>query len=172
MKFYYVFIIAVVILLFNIHSILAYDTLKIDTILRHDSNTVYNFPKQIPLILSGNHDMCPKKDCKLILDNYVHESTGDGVTLNAEPNNMTLNGYIKLTGSGNDKGILDLLFTCNAINTEKNPKLGTTTYICHEGDGNFVPENEQLGVFDYVFTASFELPSGHFVFNGTYTGTT
>ena len=172
MKFYYVFVIVVLIFLINIPNALAEDTLKIDTILRHDFNTFYNFPKQTPLILSGNHDMCPNDDCKMIFDKYSDESTGTGVTLTAEPNKMTLNGYLKLTGSGEDKWIVELFFTCNPINIEKNPKLGTTKYICPEGDGNFVPENEQLGLFDYYFTASFELPSRHFIFNGIYTGTT
>ena len=98
MKFYYVFVIVVLIFLINIPNALAEDTLKIDTILRHDFNTFYNFPKQTPLILSGNHDMCPNDDCKMIFDKYVDAFIGTGVTLNAKPNNMTLNGYLKLTG--------------------------------------------------------------------------
>lgn len=172
MKFYYFSVIVVLIFLINIPNVLAEDTLKIDTILRHDFNTVYNLPKQTPLILLGNHDMCPNNDCKMIFDKYGNESNETGVTLNAEPNNMTLNGYLKFTGSGEDKGIVELFFTCNPINIEKNPKPGTTKYICPQGDGNFVPENEQLGLYDYHFTASFELPSRHFIFNGIYTGTT
>jgi len=42
--------------------------------------------------------MCPKNDCKMIFDKYVDAFIGTGVTLNAKPNNMTLNGYLKLTG--------------------------------------------------------------------------
>lgn len=86
MKFYYFFVIVVLIFLANIPNVLAEDTLKIDTILRHDFNTVYNLPKQTPLILLGNHDICPNNDCKMIFDKYVNESNETGVTLNAESN--------------------------------------------------------------------------------------
>ena len=96
-------------------SVLAEDTLKIDTILKHDFNTYYNFHKQTPLILSGNNKICPNNDLKMILDKCVDTFTGTGLTLNMEPNKMTSDGYLKLTGSGEDKCIVELLFICKPI---------------------------------------------------------
>jgi len=168
---YYYFIITFLIALINIPSAFGEDRLKIDTILTHDFDTYYNFPKQTPLILTGNHDICPSNNCKMIFDKYVDAFIGTGVTLNVEPNKMTLNGYLKLKGA-EDKGIMGLLFKCEPIDIEKNAKLGTTEYVCPKGSGSFLPEDESLGAYNYDFSASFELPSRHFIFKGTNTGTT
>jgi len=152
-----------------VNFVYAEDTLKIDTILKHDFDTYYNFPKQTQLILSGNHDICSSNDCKMIYDKHVEAFIDSGVILNMEPNKMTLNGYFKLAGD-EDKGIIGLLFQCEP-DTETNAELGTTKYVCLEGSGSFLPEDELLGAYNYDFTASFELPSRQFMFNGTNTGT-
>ncbi len=47
-----------------------------------------------------------------------------------------------------------------------------TRHVCDDGSGSFMPEDISLGDYNYDFTASFELPSRHFIFNGTSTGTT
>jgi len=169
MKYYFFIIVLSLLTIFP--KVLAEDTLKIDTILTHDFDTYYEFPKQTQLILSGNHDMCPSNDCKMIYDKYVEEFIGSGLILNVEPNKMTLNGYFKLAG-GEYKGIMGLLFKCEPIDTGTNAELGTTKYVCYEGSGSFLPEDELLGSYNYDFTASFELPSRHFMFNATNTGTT
>lgn len=96
--------------------------LKIDSILTHDFDTYYNFPKQTPLILSGNHEICLSNDCKMIYDKSVDDYGCGGVTLNVESNKMILNGFFKLTGSGY-KGILGLTFQCEPIDT-KNHRCG------------------------------------------------
>jgi len=170
MKYYY-FVIPSLIVLINVPNVVGEDTLKIDTILDHDFDTHYNFPKQTQLDLTGNHDMCPSNDCKMIYDKSVEEFIGTGITLNAEPNKMTVNGWFKLKGA-EDKWIIGLLFKCEPIDIEKNAKLGTTKYVCNGGSGSFLPEDESLGAYNYDFSASFELPSRHFILNGTNTATT
>ena len=169
MKYYY-FVIASLIVLINVPNAFGEDTLKIDTILSHDFDNYYNFPKQTPLVLTGNHDMCPGNDCKMIFDKYVDAYIGTGITLNVEPNNMTLNVYFKLKGSGEDKWIIGLLFKCEPIDIEKNAKVGTTKYVCNRDSGWFIPEEREIQ-YNYDYSASFELPSRHFIFNGTNTGT-
>jgi len=170
MKYSYFFGILFLLSIIGFPNVFAEDTLKIDTILKHDFDTYYKFPKQTELILSGNHDMCPKNDCKMVFDKYVDAYIGTGVTLNALPNNMTMNGYLKLTGSGKDNSIMGLTFKCEPINVEENAKLGTTKYICPKGSGWIIPENKDVE-YDYDYSASFELPSGHFILNGTNSGT-
>ena len=170
----YYFGITFVIFLMNIPNAFAEDTLQIDTKLKHspdDIDNYYTFPKQTQLILSGNHEMCPSNNCKIIFDKYVDKFIGSGVVLTTEPNKMNLHGYFRLTG-GEDKCIciIGLLFECDT-HTETNSKLGTTRYVC-EGSGSFMPEDISLGDYNYDFTASFELPSKHFIFNGTNTRTT
>jgi len=171
MKYYCVFCIAFLVFLINIPNVFAEDTLKIDSILTHDFDTYYNFPKQTPLILSGNHEVCPGNDCKMIYDKSVDDYGFGGVVLNVEPNKMTMNGFFKLTGSGY-KGIMGLTFQCEPIDT-KTTDVGTTKYVCNGSNGNITPVNEEsCCAYSYDFTASFELPSRHFIFNGTHTGTT
>jgi hypothetical protein len=168
---YYYFIIAFVVALINVPNAFAEDTLKIDTILDHDFDTYYNFPKQTPLILTGNHDMCPSNDCKMIYDKSVDDYGFGGVTLNVEPNKMTMNGFFKLTGSGY-KGILGLTFQCESIDT-KTTDVGTTKHVCNGSNGDITPVNEEsCCAYYFDFTASFELPSRHFMLNATHTGTT
>src|SRR5687768_5984663 len=131
----YYFVISILVILINTPNVFAEDTLKIDTTLTHDFDNYYNFPKQTELILTGNHDMCPSNDCKLVFDKYVDAFIGTGITLEVDPSKMILNGYFKLTGSGEDKWILGLLFKCEPIDMEKNAKMGTTMYVCNEGSG-------------------------------------
>jgi len=170
-------VISIFLFLVNIPNAFAEDTLQIDTKLKHSPDNIdnyYTFPKQTQLILSGNHEMCPSNNCKIIFDKYVDEFIGSGVVLTTEPNKnkMTLNGYFRLTGGEDDKCIciIGLLFECET-HTETNEKLGTTKYVCG-GSGSFIPEDESKGAYNYDYTASFELPSKHFIFNGTSTGTT
>jgi hypothetical protein len=172
MKYYYIFGIILLLTIIGIPAVFAEDTLKIDTILKHDFDNYYNFPKQTPLILSGNHDMCPSNDCKMIFDKAVDDYMDGGVTLKLEPNKMTVNGYLKLAGSGYGPAIISTLFECESINVEKNTKLGTTKYICPEGSGWFIPAENQDIQYNYDYSASFELPSGHFTLNGTNRGNT
>jgi hypothetical protein len=160
--------------LFSISFILsvhAEDTLKIDTKLIHDFDNYYNFPKETDLTLTGNHEMCPNNDCKMIFDRYVDAFIGTGITLHVENDQMTLNGYFKLTGSGQDKWIIGLLFQCDQPNIIKNAETGTTKYFCDKGNGSFLPEDESLGAYNYDYSALFELPSRKFILNGTSTGT-
>jgi len=63
MKYSYFVAIAFLISIVSIPNVFAEGTLKIDTMLEHDFDNYYNFPKQTPLILSGNHDICPSNDC-------------------------------------------------------------------------------------------------------------
>ena len=130
--------------------------------------------EQLGLLANFYHEMCPSNNCKIIFDKYVDEFIGSGVVLTTEPNKnkMTLNGYFRLTGGEDDKCIciIGLLFECET-HTETNEKLGTTKYVCG-GSGSFIPEDESKGAYNYDYTASFELPSKHFIFNGTSTGTT
>jgi hypothetical protein len=171
MKYNYIFTITFLISISSISSVYADDTLKLDTTLEHDFNNYYNFPKETELTLTGDHEMCPSNDCKMIFDRHVDAFIGTGITLNVENDQMTLNGYFKLTGSGEDKGIIGLLFRCEQSEVRENAESGTTKYICPKGSGSFLPEDESLGAYDYDYSASFELPSSHFIFNGTSTGT-
>ncbi len=171
MRYAYVFGIASLVFLINIPNVFAEDTFKIDSILTHDFDTYYNFPKQTPLILSGNHEMCLSNDCKMIYDKPVDDYGFGGVTSNVESNKMILNGFFKLTGSGY-KGILGLTFQCESIDT-KTTDVGTTKYVCNGSNGNITPVDEQnCCAYYYDFTALFELPLRHFMLNATHTGTT
>jgi len=146
------------------------DTLKIDTILKQGVETYYVFPKQTPLTLTGEQEMCPSNNCKMIFDKSIEDFGSDGISLSLVPENNTMNvfGYLKLKG-GADKGVLDIGFECDISNIEKNAKLGTTKYVCSDASGWFIPEDIDKQ-YNYDYSASFELPSRHFILNGTSTG--
>ena len=154
----------ILICLINLPNVFAQGSLKMDLILEHDFNNYYNFPQDTNLYFEGNNDICPINKCVMMYD----EGDFMAPTFRVEDNNMTLNGAFRLEGS-RDAGIMDFVFTCEPNEIQENPGIGTTKYTCNGGSGSFIPERKAL--CNYDFSASFDLPSRHFVFNGTNTGT-
>lgn len=148
----------------NLPNVFAQGSLKIDIILEHDFNNYYDFPQETNLYFEGNNDICPINKCVMMHDKEDLMAP----TFHVENIKMTLNGAFRLEG-GRDVGQMEFDFTCEPNQVQKNPSIGTTKYTCSGGSGSFIPEKNAL--YNYDFSASFDLPSRHFVFNGTNTGT-
>ena len=148
------------------------DTFNIDTIL---SKNPYAFTDNDPLDLSNSDIVCPSNNCKTI-----PEFAGFAVlTIDEGASFMAMNGFFNLVddmsngklGPKKQKLIeqMDFGFTCSFSDIREDPKNKTTKYICSRPDRDYFDIERKFNSTKYIyrFTASFELPSRHFVLNAT-----
>jgi hypothetical protein len=60
---------------------------------------------------------------------------------------------------------VDLFFMCTFDDIQENLKNGTTKYPCSDQYATGVTRTFNHTAYPYIFSASFELPSRHFVLN-------
>jgi hypothetical protein len=153
-------------------------TIRIEGILEEPDKIsgTYDFPKDGIFEISNNSKICPSNQCKLIPNSKV-TSTPSGMFLafSEEGNSMTLAGYYRLQDDITNghftpkkqklvEGV-DFFFICLFDDIQEN-KNGTTKYLCSdEYTTNGATRTFNHTSYPYVYSASFELPSRHFVLN-------
>jgi len=155
-------------------------TLRIEATMEEDkrlSGEFYNFPKD-GIFEINNSKTCPSNQCKFIL-----EMESDPIRLLFTDKYMMLSGDYRLQDNitnghftpKKQKLVEEMGFhsQCYFDDIQENLKNGTTKYICSGKHDEFAGTAMGAHAFrhfndtwyPYTFSASFELPSRHFVFN-------
>lgn len=156
-------------------------TITIDGILEEPIANNYGIPKDL-FKISNNSKICPSNQCKIIPPPgpALHPS-GMFLGLNEEGNLMLLMGFFRLQDDitnghftpKKQKLVEDvsLSFMCTFDDIQENVKNGTTKYLCSHGSTYGITRDFNNTDYPYTFSASFELPSRHFVLNATESAT-
>ena len=159
------------------------DTFKIDTVLSKnpisyaDAGT-YKFTKGSQLELSNSDIVCPSNNCKTTLKDEGFTSSpilsvseesgrtliafGDFSLIDDKSNGQLSPKKQKLVEE------MSINFGCTYNDIQEDTKNKTTKYICSEPD-NILSLTRKFNstTYNYIYTASFELPSRHLVLNAT-----
>jgi hypothetical protein len=153
-------------------------TIRIEGILEESDkiSKTYDFPKHGIFEISNNNKVCPSNQCKLIPNTKV-TSTPSGMFLASNGDSMMLTGFYRLQDDITNghfthkkqklvEGI-DFMFSCVFDDIQENLKNGTTKYLCSDKSTLFGGAARSFNNtnYPYTFSASFELPSRHFVLN-------
>jgi hypothetical protein len=153
-------------------------TIRIDGFLEVPDriSKTYDFPKGGLFELSNNNTVCPSNQCKLIPNTKV-TSTPSGMYLASNENGMMLTGFYRLQDNITNAHFthkkqklvegVDFMFSCVFDDIQENLKNGTTKYLCSDKSTLFGAATRSFNNtnYPYNFSASFELPSRHFVLN-------
>ena len=155
-------------------------TIRIEGILDEPDRTskTYGFPKDGVFEISNNSKICPSNQCELIPNTRVVTSTPTGMFLafSEDGNAMTLAGYYRLQDDitnghftpKKQKLVEDVsfLFLCTFDDIQEDLENGTTKYLCSDQHAIFgATRTFNHTTYPYTFSASFELPSRHYVLN-------
>ena len=137
-----------------------------------NQKNLYIIPGNYNLNLSGSTLVCPSNDCETEFKHLAF-------TLDEKGEFMDLIGDFKLIDnksngqlSPKEKNLVEqmsLQFPCQLSSIQKDAENGITKYICSdkvEDDGNIFRKYNSTQ-YRYKFTASFELPSRHYILNAT-----
>lgn len=154
-------------------------TIRVEGTLEEDVNSYY-LPKDGIFVISDNNDVCPSNQCKLIPKNLGCSSSPSGmfITFSEEGNSKSMAGCYRLQDDITNghftpkkqelvEGV-HFYFRCSFDDIQEDLKNGTAKYICSDeyalsGASRTFNNTD----YPYTFSASFELPSRHFVLNAT-----
>ena len=154
-------------------------TIRIEGILDEPDRITetYDFPEDGIFEISNDSKICPSNECKLIPNNKITSSpTGMFLAFSEEGNAMTLGGYYRLQDDITNNHFtpkkqklvedVNFLFLCTFDDIQENLENGTTKYLCSDEYAIFGANRSfNNTAYPYIFSASFELPSRHFVLN-------